>query len=139
MWHGVAWLVIVCLLAVWSLGAWALHAMAQWGAEFAGAAGAAGAAGGVAELAGRASELRLPEWLASWLPAGAQEQWGTMVSASTPWVESVVSHATSLAAWLAPAIWVVWALGGVLLLALGGGLSAVILVVRRRRPSPSIA
>lgn len=136
MWHGAAWLVIAFLLALWSLGAWALHAMAQWGTKFAGAAGAPGA---VAELAGQASELRLPEWLAAWLPAGAQGQWGAVVSAFTPWVESVMSHAPSLVAWLAPAIWVIWALGGVLLLVLGGGLSAVILLIGRRRPSPSMA
>ena len=41
--------------------------------------------------------------------------------------------------WLAPAIWGVWALGGVLLLALGGGLSALILVINRPRPSPAMA
>jgi hypothetical protein len=35
MWHGVAWLVTGCLLALWSLGAWVLHAVAQWGAGFA--------------------------------------------------------------------------------------------------------
>ena len=46
---------------------------------------------------------------------------------------------SSLVDWLAPAIWGVWALGGVLLLAVGGSLSALILVINRPRPSPAMA
>jgi len=61
-----------------------------------------------------------------------------MVSTFTPWVEHAPTHAPSLVTWLAPAIWVAWALGGVLLLPLGGGLSALILVINRRRPSPAM-
>lgn len=44
MWHSLAWLVTGCLLAFFSLGARALHAVAQWAAGFAGAK--AGGAGG---------------------------------------------------------------------------------------------
>ena len=62
-----------------------------------------------------------------------------MVSTFTPWVEYALTHAPSLVAWLAPAIWVIWALGGVMLLVLGGGLSALILVINRRRPPPVMA
>ena len=138
MWHGVAWLATGFLLALWSLGAWALHGVAQWGAGLAGTK-AAGAAGGLAEVANQVGALKPPEWLAVWLPPGVQEQWGAMVSAFTPWVEVALTHAPSLVAWLAPAIWVVWALGGLLLLVLGGGLSALILVIKRRRPSPAMA
>ena len=138
MWHGVAWLVTGCLLVIWSLGTWALHAVAQWGAGFAGTK-AAGAAGGLAEVAQQVGALRPPEWLAAWLPPGTQELWGAMVSTFTPWVEYALTHAPSLVAWLAPAIWVVWALGGVMLLVLGGGLSALILVINRRRPPPVMA
>ncbi len=138
MWYGVAWLVTGCMLAVWSLGAWALHAAAQWGAGFSGAK-ATGAAGALAEASHRVGALKPPEWLAVWLPAGAQEQWGAVVSTFTPWVEYALTHAPSLFAWLAPAVWVVWAVGGVLLLALGGGLSALIFAIKRRRPSPVMA
>ncbi len=138
MWHGVAWLVTGCLLAFWSLGAWALHAVAQWGAGLAGA-NAVGAAGGVADVARQVGALKPPEWLAVWLPPGVQEQWGAMVSTFTPWVEYALTHAPSLVGWLAPAIWVVWALGGVLLLVLGGGLSALILLIKRGRPSAAMA
>ena len=138
MWHGVAWLMTGCLMALWSLAAWALHTVAQWAAGMAGAK-AAGAAVGLAETTNQMVALRPPEWLAAWLPPGAQEQWAAVVSTFTPWVEYALTHAPSLVAWLAPAIWVVWALGVVLLLALGGGLSALILVIRRRRPAPTMA
>ncbi len=138
MWHGVAWLGTGCLLALWSLGAWALHVLAQWGSAFA-ATNAAGAAGGLAKVASQAGALSPPEWLAVWLPAGGQEQWSAMVYTFTAWVEYALTHAPSTVAWLAPAIWVVWALGGLLLLALGGSLSALILVIKRRRPSSAMA
>ena len=138
MWYAVVWLVTGCLLAVWSLGAWALHAVAQWGAGLAGEK-AAGAAGGLTEVAHQVGALQPPEWLAVWLPAGAQEQWRAVVSTFTPWVEYALTHAPSLVAWLAPAIWVAWALGGVLLLVLGGGLSALVLAISRRRPLPAMA
>ena len=138
MWHGVAWLVTGCLLALWSLGAWTLHAVAQWAAGFAGAK-AAGAAGGLAEVAKQVGELKPPEWLVTWLPPGAQEQWGTLVSTFTPWVESALTHAPSLVAWLAPAIWVLWALGGALLLALGGTSSLLIRAIKHRTPSRLLA
>jgi len=138
MWHGAAWLLTGCLLALWSLAAWALHAVAQWAAGFVGAKGA-GAAGGLAEVANQVGAIRPPEWLAAGLPAVAQAQWGAIVSTVTPWVEYALTHAPGLVAWLAPAIGVVWALGSVLLLALGGGLSALILVLKRRRSAPAMA
>ncbi len=136
--HGVAWLVTGCLLALWSLGLWALHAVAQWGAGIAGAT-ASVAGNGAAAVARQVEALRPPGWLSAWLPTGAEEQWGAMVSTFTPWGESALIHAPSLVAWLAPAIWVVWALGGVLLLVVGGGLSALILVINRHRSSPAMA
>ena len=79
MWRGMAWAVTGCLLAIWSMGAWALHAAAQWGAMgcngvqwgvgFAGIE-AAGGADKLAESADPVGALRPPNWLAAWLPAG---------------------------------------------------------------------
>lgn len=132
MWHVVVWLVTGLLLALWSLGSWALHSVAQWGAGLT----SAQMTGGVAGAATQIGALRLPEWLAQWLPPGVQEQWGPMMATFTPWIEYVLTHTPSLVAWLVPAIWVLWALGGVLLLAVGGGISALILVFKRRRPAP---
>ena len=128
MWHGLAWLVTACLLAVWSLGAWALHAVAQWASGFS-----------VANAAHQVGAIRPPEWLAAWLPPGVLEQWGATVAAFIPWVEAAMSQAPGLVAWMAPAIWVVWALGGVMLLALGGGLSALIVAMKRQRSSLAMA
>lgn len=132
MWHGVVWLVTACLLGLWSLSAWVLHAVAQWAAGLS-VAKAAGAAGGLADAAHQVGAIRPPEWLAAWLPSGELEQWSATVAAFTPWVETAMSQAPSLVAWLAPAIWLGWALGGVMLLALGIGLSALIGVVQRQQ------
>lgn len=137
MWHGVVWLVIGCLMALWSLALWALHAVAQWGAGLADEK-ATNAANGLAEAANPLAALKPPEWLAVWLPTVAQEQWGAMVTIFTPWIEYALTLAPSLVAWLVPAIWLLWALGGVVLLGLGGGLSALILVTKRRRYSTAI-
>ena len=135
MWHGIVWLVTGLLLALWSLGSWALHSVAQWGAGLP----SAKATGAVTEAATQIGALRLPDWLAQWLPPAVQEQWGPMVSTFTPWVEYALTHAPSLVAWLVPAIWVLWALGGMLLLVMGGGMSAVILIIQRRRRSPAMS
>ena len=55
MLYALSWFVILSLLALWSLAAWAIHAVAVWTVANAGAL--AGAASGV-------EGLRLPEWLA---------------------------------------------------------------------------
>lgn len=124
MWHGVAWL-IGCLMVLWSLGAWALHTVVQWAARRGptkwGRAPAALMAGCMAAIGRTRSSgaLRCPL---------------SRRGSTTPCL--------TLRAWfahLAPAILGGWTLGGMLLLALGGGLSAMILVIRRRRPSTAMA
>ncbi len=136
MWYVVVWVVAGCLMALWTFGAWALHAVTQWAAGLAGAK-AAGAAGGFADAAKQLGTVKPPEWLAIWLPPGAQEQWGSLVSTLAPWVENTLNFAPSLAAWLSPAIWAAWALGAVLLLALGAGLSVLVRTLKQRRSSTS--
>lgn len=55
-----SWFMVLSLLALWSLVAWALHAAAVWAVSNAGAL--TGAASGVGNLS-------LPDWLAPWVPA----------------------------------------------------------------------
>lgn len=129
MWHGVTWLVMIFLLTLWSLGAWALHALVQWAAGLA----RPSESGGLSEVLGQAGTLRPPEWLAVWMPPGTQEWWDAMVSAVTPWIDDALTHVPGLLTWLSPAVWVAWALGAVLLLALGGGLSALIAMGQRQK------
>ena len=132
MWHVVVWLLAAVFLSLWSLVAWAVHAAANWVAALAGAH-ASVVAEGATVVTTQAAEFRLPEWLAVWLPPGVQEQFGAIASALIPWVASVMSDAPSLIAWLTPAIWVLWAVGCLLLLAVCAGLSAFMFANKRRR------
>lgn len=78
IWRSMAWRVTGCLVVLWPMGAWALHAIAQcaamgcdgvrWRAGFAGIQ-ASGGAGKLAESAGPVGAPRPPDWLAAWLPA----------------------------------------------------------------------
>jgi hypothetical protein len=59
MFYLLSWFAVASLLALWSLAAWALHAVAVWSVSNAGAL--SGAASGVGSIA-------LPDWLAPWVP-----------------------------------------------------------------------
>lgn len=129
MFHAITWFVVSGLVAVWSLGAWAVHALAGWAITNAGV------------LAGTAPTgiPRLPEWLAPWIPPELAQGLASMLSAFTPVIEGLVQWAPSVGGGLSVAIWAVWALGSALLVALGLAVSGVIAVVRRRAVGPSIS
>jgi len=59
MLYATSWFVIFSLLALWALAVWAVNAVAVWAVSTAGTL--TGAASGV-------EGLRLPEWLAPWVP-----------------------------------------------------------------------
>ncbi len=123
MFYALSWFVIFSLLALWSLGAWAVHAIAVWtvsnagvltgapsgrrGPSSAGVAGALGAAGD------RAGDDRAAFGLA-------------------PAVEGLLQAMPALAGGLTVATWVIWGLGSALLFLLGIGLHLVIAMWRRR-------
>ena len=77
MLYALSWFLIFGLLALWSLAAWAVHAVAVWAVSNAGTL--TGAATG-------AEGFRLPEWLAPWVPP------------------EIVQAVTSLLSGLAPAV-----------------------------------
>ena len=119
MFYAISWFVVTWLLALWSLAAWALHAVAVWSVSNAGAL--SGTASGVGSIA-------LPDWLPAWVPT------------------ELLQAAPALAGGLTVVAWVVWAIGGVLLLLLGATLHLLIALWRRRgrggsRPNagPSLA
>lgn len=111
------------LLALWSLAAWALHAVAVWTVSNAGAL--TGAASGVGSIA-------LPDWLAPWVPAELVQAMTQMVAGLGPLVDGLLQAAPALAGGLTVVTWVVWAIGGVLLLLLGAALHLLIAMWRRR-------
>jgi len=123
MFYALSWFVIFSLFALWSLGAWAANAVAVWTISNAGAL--TGTASGV-------EGLRLPDWLAPWVPQEIVQVMTSVVSGLAPAVESLLQAAPALAGGLTIVTWVIWGLGTALLLLLGAGLHVGIAMWRRR-------
>ena len=139
MLYALSWLMVFSLLALWSLAAWAMHAVAVWGISDAGAL-----TGAASDTASSAGVLLLPEWLAPWVPQQVAEAIASVVSGLAPAVESLLQAAPALAGGLTVVAWVVWGIGSLLLLMLGAGLHLLIALWRRRDgggsgPSPVVA
>ena len=140
MFYAFSWFVVFGLLALWSLGAWAFHGVAVWAVSNAGtlADAASGAVSGV-------DGLRLPGWLAPWVPPEVVQAMTSLLSGLAPAVEGLLQAAPSLAGGLSVATWVIWGLGSVLLVLLGAGLHLLIAMWRRRdggsgpQPRPPVA
>jgi hypothetical protein len=88
MFYAISWFVVVALVASWSLAAWALHAVAVWTLSNAGAL--SGAAGG-------AATLRLPDWLAPWVPTEIAQPLSQMLAGLGPLVGSLLQAAPAVA------------------------------------------
>ena len=121
--YAISWFVVVALLALWSLAAWALHAVGIWTVSNAGAL--SGAASGV-------GAVRLPEWLARWVPQELSHPLTALLSGLGPVVDGLLQAAPALADGLTAASWVVWGIGSVLLVLLGAALHLLIALWRRR-------
>ena len=128
------WFVVLSLLALWSLTAWALHAFAVWTVSNAGAL--SGVASGV-------GAVRLPEWLAAWVPPGLATSMNEWLAGLAPLVESLLQAAPALSGGLTVAAWVVWGIGSVLLVLCGAGMHGLVAFLRRRSdaaaPSPALS
>ena len=123
MFYAFSWFVVFGLLALWSLATWAFHSITAWTISNAGVlAGGAGATDG----------LRMPDWLAAWVPPEFAAALASMVSAFTPAIEAVLGWAPALAGGLSVVVWVFWAIGSVLLVVLGFVVTGLIAVLRRR-------
>jgi hypothetical protein len=123
MLYALSWFFVVALLTLWSVGAWALHAVAVWTVSNAGAL--SGAASG-------ASTMALPGWLASWVPPEVAQWAGQMMASLAPFIEGMLQAAPALAGALTAATWVIWGIGSVLILLLGAGLHVLIALLRRQ-------
>ena len=136
MLYVLSWFVVVSLLILWSLAAWALHAMALWTVTNAGAL--SGAASGVGTLS-------LPGWLSSLVHPEMMQAMTQWVTALGPWVDSLLQAAPALAGGLTMVTWVVWGLGSALLVLLGAGLHLLVALWRGRdggggpKSGPSLA
>lgn len=126
MFYALSWFFVASLIAVWSLAAWALHAVVLWTVSNAGSlkGGASGA-----------SSVSLPEWLVPWMPVEA-EQWVSQLLAGLGHVvDSLLQAAPTLAGGVTVTAWVIWSTGSVLLVLLGAGLHLLIALWRRRSGS----
>lgn len=131
MFYALSWFVIFSLLALWSVAAWAANAVAVWTVSSAGAlTGAASdaATGATSGIQG----LRLPEWLAPWVPPEIAQAMMSMLSGLAPVVESLLQSAPALAGGLTIAAWVIWSFGSALLVLMGAALHLLIAMWRRR-------
>ena len=123
MFYVLSWFAVASLLALWSLAAWALHAVAVWSVSNVGAL--SGAASGVGSVV-------LPDWLAPWVPTELVQAVTQMVAGLGPLVDSLLQAVPFLTGGLTVVAWVVWAIGAVLLLVLGAALHLLIALWRRR-------
>ena len=123
MFYALGWFAVFILIALWSLAAWAFHAVTAWTVSNAGV---------LAESSGAIEALRLPDWLAPWVPPEFALALTSTLSAFTPSIEAVLDWAPALAGGLSVAIWSVWAIGSALLIVFGVVLSGMIAVLRRR-------
>ena len=127
MFYAISWFAVFVLLALWSLAAWALHAVAVWTVSNAGAW-----SGAASDAASGIGELRLPEWLAPWVPPEVAQTLTALLSGLGPLVESLLQSAPSMAGGLTAAAWLVWGFGSALLVMLGAGLHLLIAMWHRR-------
>jgi hypothetical protein len=121
--YALSWSVTFILLALWSLAAWAFHSIAAWTVSNAGAL-----AGGSVAI----ESLRVPDWLAPWIPPDLALAFTSMLSTVSPAIEAALSQAPALAGVLSVAAWTVWGVGVALIVILGLVSSRLITVLRRR-------
>jgi hypothetical protein len=124
MFHALIWIPVLCLLAAWSFGGWAVHALATWAVSNAGSVTAASI-----------GNLSLPSWLASWVPADGVQAANALIAALAPSVEALMSHAPATAPWITAGVWALWALGAGVLLVAGVLLSMLLRWAQRRAGS----
>jgi hypothetical protein len=127
MFYAIGWFVIFVMLVLWSLAAWALHAVAVWTVSNAGAL--SGAVSGAATVA---SDLALPEWLAPWAPPALVEAIPKLMIGLAPLINGLLQAAPALADGLTVAAWLGWGIGSALLVLLGVGLHMAIVIWQRR-------
>ena len=128
MLYALSWSVTFIVVALWSLAAWAFHSIAAWTVSNAGVL-----AGG----SGAIESLRVPDWLAPWLPPELAVAVTSMSSALGPAIEAALNQAPALAGGLSVAVWTVWGVGSALIIILGLVCSRLITALRGRSSTRS--
>lgn len=130
MFYAIVWFTVAGLLALWSGGLWAVDALAHWSATQAGQV-SVGAVGMPA--------LQLPAWLAAWVPPEIAATVTAALADLAPWLDGLLGFLPAIAGGVTVLLWVVWAFGALLLLALGVALHLGIAAWRRRARAAAAA
>ena len=128
--YALSWSVMLVLLALWSLAAWAFHSVAVWTVSN---------AGSLAVGSGAVEGLRAPDWLAPWLPPELALALTSMLSAWSPAIEAALNQAPALADGLSLVVWAVWGVVSAVIVILGLVCSRFITVLGDRRRNPLTA
>ncbi|MBL0726641.1 hypothetical protein [Piscinibacter sp. HJYY11] len=101
------WIVFAVLLAVWTAAVWLASAVTNWAAD------ALQAAGGIGAIRVPEVVALLPAWLRDWIPGDLLELLPGILASiqqAAQSIESVLPWAGTAIGWLAPILWVTWAL-----------------------------
>lgn len=123
MFYALSWFVVLSLFLLWSLAAWAFHAVAAWTVTH---------AGGLAAGAGPIAALQVPAWLAPWVPPEYAVALNSMVASIGPYIEGLMAWAPTLTGGLSIAVWTIWGIGTFLLIVIGFLATGLIAFLRRR-------
>ncbi len=127
MLYSISWFLVLAVIAAWSTGVWALHALVVWSLSSVGA------------LAGPTQKLEalaLPRWIEVWVPADGFTAFKSAVQTFLPWVETALASVPSAVAWLSPLTWLVWGIGFLVLLG-GGAVLHTLISATRKAASPN--
>lgn len=124
MFYAINWFVVVSLLMLWSLAAWAFHSLAAW---------TVASAGTLTGAPGAIEALRMPVWLSAWVPPEFAFALNSLMAAIGPSIETAVQWAPAMSGGLSIAVWTLWGIGSVLLILLGLFATGLIAVMRRRQ------
>ena len=120
------WGVFAALALLWTGGAAMVAGLAGWTAQAPADGSAAGAAREIAAIP-------VPQWMALWMDTAMVEA----LQSALAWAVEAGRHALpfvgTAAGWLVPMVWIAWALGLAVLLAIA---ITAHLLVRRFRPAP---
>ncbi|MEJ7929809.1 hypothetical protein WG922_07485 [Ramlibacter sp. AN1015] len=120
-----SWLFFGALALVWTGGAFVFAELAQWGAQ----ALASGVAG---DAARGLATLPVPQWIVLWVDPALVQTAQSMVLWTFDTAREAVPLLGSAAGWLAPLVWVVWAVGLLAVLVGAGGSHLVLHRLRGR-------
>ena len=124
------WITTGVLLALWTLGVWAAAAVSSWALGWIGGAESADWPAVVASIS-------LPGWVTLWFDPGWISAAIEAVLRALEGLQLSLPWVASMAGWVVAALWVTWAIGALVLLALGGGTHW--LVARHTAPSQPAA